>query len=140
MALGNEATVSTLAADSLVTAANAAQWNFSHLTVNAGAVLAPPLRKRVFLRAGTKWENTIPISIGPDVHNDFQLSFLDNAGTRGDYAGTVPVIFFNASLSGAANSLVVTLNYTGRAWMGLRSLNTNTGNYEMFEMEWIIVR
>jgi hypothetical protein len=139
MAISSEATVATLASDSLATAANAAQWNFSHQTVNIGAVVPPPLRRRVFLRAGTMWQNSIPISIGPDVHNDFQLSFLDNAGTRGDDAGTVPVVWFNASMSGSANSLVVTLNTTGRAAMGLRSLNTNTGFYEMFEMDWIIV-
>jgi hypothetical protein len=139
MALSSEATVSTLAGDQLVTAANAAQWNFSHQTVNTISAVAPPLRKRVFLRAGTMWQNAIPISIGPDLHSDLQLSFLDNAATRGDYAGTVPVIWFNASFSGNTNSLVVTLNTTGRAEMGLRALNTNTGNYEMFEMEWIVV-
>jgi hypothetical protein len=139
MAISAEATVATLASDSLVTAADAAQWNFSHQTVNVGAVVPPPLRRRVFLRAGTKWQNTIPLSIGPDIHNDFQLSFLDNAGTRGDYAGTVPVIWFNTSLSGSANSLVLTLRITGRVSVGLRSLNTNTGFYEMFEMDWFIV-
>lgn len=140
MAINGEATVTTLATDSLVTAANAAQWNFSHQTANVGVVVPPPLRRRVFLRAGAMWQNIIPIAIGADVHSDLQLSFLDNAGTRGDYAGTVPVILFNASFSGSANSLFVTLNTTGRTSMGLRSLNTNTGFYEMFEMDWIIVR
>ncbi len=99
--------------------------------------LAPPPAKVIFLRGGPAWEMSIPINFGGATYNDLQLSFRDNAGTRGDYAGTVPVIAFQGLFTGA-QTLSVTLKSPGRISMGLRSIDLS-GNWSMFEMEWIIV-
>ncbi len=118
---------------------DALQWNFAHLTRNLNANLAPPLDKVIFLRSGLRWEMKIPINLGTGVYSDLQLSFRDNAGTRGDTSGTVPVIAFNTSATFTGGVvLTVTLKYTGHAVMGLRAID-NGGNWSMYESEWIIV-
>lgn len=130
-------TCSALGTDSLQRVTDADQWNFSHMTRNSSAMLAPPLAKVIFLRGGVAWEMSIPINFGGATYNDLQLSFRDNAGTRGDYAGTVPVIAFQGLFTGA-QTLALTLKRPGRISMGLRAIDLS-GNWSMFEMEWIIV-
>ncbi len=131
-------TCSALGTDNLQRVADADQWNFSHLTRNSSATLAPPLTKVIFLRGGTNWEMSIPINFGGATYNDLQLSFRDNAGTRGDFAGTVPAITFQGLFTGS-QTLAVTLKSFGRVSMGLRAIDLSA-NWSMFEMEWIIVR
>lgn len=131
-------TCSALGTDSLQRVADADQWNFSHLTRNSSATLAPPLTKVIFLRGGTDWEMSIPINFGGATYNDLQLSFRDNAGTRGDFAGTVPAIMFQGLFTGS-QTLVVTLKSFGHVSIGLRAID-GSANWNMFEMEWIIVR
>lgn len=128
---------SALGTDNLQRVADADQWNFSHLTRNSSATLAPPLAKVIFLRGGADWEMSIPINFGGATYNDLQLSFRDNAGTRGDFAGTVPVIAFSGIYTGA-QTLTVTLKSFGRMSMGLRTID-QSANWSMFEMEWIVV-
>ncbi|MBR9977952.1 MAG: hypothetical protein KFH87_07680 [Bacteroidetes bacterium] len=72
--------------------ANAEQWNFSHETWVSDPSLAPPLRKIVFMRGGVDWNNSIVLNFGSIPIETVQLSFLNNAATRGDSHGSIPVI------------------------------------------------
>ena len=133
-----EASVLSLATDQMVTQAYANQWNFQHLTDNL--VVPPPLRKVLFLKAGTAWQNIIPLNFGgASTFDEVELSFRDNAGTRGDSAGTIPVITFGGSYTGVSVLLNVTLQRTGIAIIGLKMRNTVGSDLSMFEMEWHIV-
>lgn len=69
--------------------------------------------------------------------SNIQLSFRDNAGTRGDQSGTIPVISFTGSFTGSKN-LVLTLKQLGHVVMGLRAIDS-LGAWSMYESEWIIV-
>ena len=130
-------TCAALGADNQQNVADANQWNFSHQTRNASATLALPLQRVIFLRGGTQWEMSIPINFGGATYSDLQLSFRDNAGTRGDMSGTVPVIAFSGLFTGS-QTLTVTLKQLGRVNMGLRVID-GSAQWSMFEMEWIIV-
>ena len=92
LALNKKATVSALESDNMLKQADATQWNFSHLTWNDSSTLAEPLKKMVFLRAGTQWENVLHFDFGGTTIEEVQISFLTNAATRGDKQGTIPVI------------------------------------------------
>lgn len=129
---------SALGSDNQQKVADAAQWDVQHLTANLNTDLAPPLRKMLYLRGGTQWRMTFQLNF-PVQMDDVQLSFRDNAGTRGDYAGAVPVIDFSAAgpFSGTV-ALDVVLKQFGHACMGLRTIS-NAGDYSMYESEWIIV-
>jgi hypothetical protein len=128
-----------LGTDNLQTVADADQWNFQHLTAKIGdGTIAPPLLKVIFLRTGTQWKNTIQLSLGGVTYNDLQLSFRDNAATRGDCRSTIPVISFTGgALTGTIN-LDVVLKTTGHFMIGLRAID-GSANKSMFEMEWKIV-
>ena len=128
-----------LGTDSIQNVADADQWNFQHLTSKAGdPTLAPPLTKLIFLRAGTQWKNSIQIAIGGATYNDLQLSFRDNAATRGDCRATIPVIAFTGGALTNTITLDVVLKTPGHFMMGLRAIDT-LGNKSMFEMEWVVV-
>lgn len=131
-------TIQSLATDEAVTSAYAEQWTLSHLTANLGATVAPPLQKILYLKAGRSWLNKVVIQLGGTSYSDFQLSFRDNAATRGDAAGTVPVISFAVSTAGAV-TLDLTLHRPAIAFMGLVMKNTSSGDWSMLEMEWRIM-
>lgn len=124
-----------LGTDSQQKVEDAAQWNFSHLTWNDDSELAPPLRRTIFLRAGDEWINRIPFTISGMTPTNMQLSFLDNAATRGDTQGTWPVIDFTGSFVGG--TLDVTLLRASVYRMGL--LFTNGSTFEMLDMDWLVV-
>ncbi len=132
-----EPTVVSLRTDRQGTVAEALQWNMAHLSRNASASLAIPLRKVIFLKAGTEWENRIILTMGGKFYNDFQLSLLNNAGTRGDEQGTVPVLSFTASTYvGTQLTLAVSIKTPGVFRMGLRGVDQG-GDWSMFEMLWV---
>ena len=85
-------TVSALETDNLQMVADADQWNFNHKTWLDSSALAIPLRTKIFLRGGVQWLNQIDLHSSGNPIQEVQLSFLDNAATRGDQQGTVPVI------------------------------------------------
>lgn len=114
------------------------QWNFQHEIANLDSDLAPPLKKMLFLRGGIQWQMHIPLTFATDV-DEVLLSYLDNAGTRGDYAGAVPAIRFTGPFATGVHNLVITLKNNGRAIMGLRTIATASGDWAMYESEWIIV-
>jgi len=127
-----------LGTDNLENVANSDQWNFQHLTRNSDPNLAPPLAKFMFLRAGTKWRMDIDLTLG-EQYDDLQLSFINNAATRGDYQGTVPVISWPNGAAAGTSTLKVTLNYLiCEVTMGLRGLRAGN-NADMLEMIWVIV-
>ena len=120
--------------------ADAAMWSQQHQVTNAATDLAIPLRKMMFLRGGTAWQMRIPLNLAVGI-DSLQLSFLDNAGTRGDSQGTIPVIRFDPGVSYAPGivTLTVTLKDFGTLSMGLKSIASGSGDEAMMEMDWIIV-
>jgi hypothetical protein len=116
--------------------ANAAQWNFAAQTNNASATLAPPLLRAVFMRGGPQWQMSLPLDFGITTYTNLQLSLLDNAGTRGDAQGTVPVIQWTGSFTGT-NVFTFTFKAFGTFILGLRC---DTGAaVSMYESRIIIV-
>lgn len=118
--------------------ADALMWTQQHLIINPAPDIALPLRKIAYLRGGTAWLIKIPLSIGVDL-DSLQLSFLENAGTRGDSQGTIPVIRFTGPIPAGVHILFLTLKSFGQASMGLKSDATTSGDQSMMEMDWIIV-
>lgn len=133
---GQTPTCSALETTNAQKEADAAQWNFSHQTSNSSATLAPPLANTFFFRGGGDWQMSLPLDFGANTYTNLQLSFRDNAGTRGDAQGTVPVIEWTGSFSGAT-TLNFTLKAFGRFQLGLRC-DTGT-TVSMYEFEAIIV-
>lgn len=128
--------------------ANAEQWMFDHKTWNDAATLPDALKKVMFMRAGTKWRMVIDFNVTGLAEIDVvYLALRDTAGTRGDYAGTYPVLQWNsigAGYSGAV-TLMVDLKRTGRYHVVLwtkskpRISPPTPEQYGMTEMEWIVV-
>ncbi|MCC7439840.1 MAG: hypothetical protein IT211_15235 [Armatimonadetes bacterium] len=73
IAYNSEPITVALATDSGLAMNHAGQFNFSHDLRNQSALLAPPLQKVIFARAGTQWENQIGIAFGGVTYNDLQL-------------------------------------------------------------------
>lgn len=121
---------------------DALQWNFKHQTADTSAYSALPVRKIIFLRGGNQWAMDIPLSLGASSYPNLQLTFRDNATTRGDYAGAYPVIDFSNSatpFTGNVNLRVI-LKTTGHVSMVLRAIDNGApAVWSMFEMEWVIV-
>lgn len=133
---GQSPQCSALEATNAQMTANANQWNFAAQTNNAAATLAPPLLRAVFLRCGVQWQMTLPLDFGGTTYTNLQLSLLDNAGTRGDAQGTVQVIQWAGSFTGAT-TLLLTLKAFGTFIIGLRC---DTGAaVSMYESRWIVV-
>ena len=118
--------------------ADAAQWNFQNLTWNNAARIAPPLLRLLFLRAGQDWQMNIGLNLGAGLFPSLELSFLDNAGTRGDYAATYPVISWTARNYTGVLSLQMTLKQVGRVRMGIAAID-NGGVNSMFDFEAVLV-
>jgi hypothetical protein len=136
--MSSKPTITTLGGDSSQNVADAQQWNFSHLTGNLAATVAIPLRKTIFLRAGTNWQNRITLANSATIQ-DPQLSFLMNAATRGDKQGTIPVISWSGgSYTVGTFALDVVVKHPGNVRMGFWFISG--GAYYMFDMEWIIVK
>ena len=131
-----ESLAATNGADQFQNISDADQWNFSHTTTNVASTLTPPMRKLVFMKAGTNYINNLPITLGANNYTDLQLSFLDNAATRGDAQGTIPVIRWTGVFTGAA-TLSLVLKRIGRFTLGFMGVD-NAGpppNYSMFEVD-----
>jgi hypothetical protein len=132
-------TCTTLHTDDQQMVADAEQWNMQHLTRNTAATLPTPLQKVIFLRGGTSWEMSIPITLSSTL-TKLELGLRDNAGTRGDGQSTYPVISFANGGTGfnGAITLDVTLKQFGNFSLLLWG-KTAAPAYSTFEMEWIIV-
>lgn len=142
ISLADSGNVTAWESDNLQYVGDAEMWSQKHKMVNVSNDVPPALQKLAFLRAGHRWQNNLAIDIGVDV--DFiLLSFLENAGTRGDAQGTVPVLRFDNGGSGFTSGqypLVLTLKYGGDMSMGLKTTATGSGDEAMMEMDWVGVR
>lgn len=131
-------TCTALGTDNLQNVADADQWNMSHLTYNGSTSIPPSLQKLLFLRGGIDWQMNIPLNFGGATYIDVQITLRDNAGTRGDYAGQIPVIAFGGTSFSGTMTMQLTLKQYGHIVMGIRTID-NSGKYAMYESEWIIV-
>jgi len=137
IAYSGEPVVAALATDSGLAINNANRYNFSHEQRNQSVLLAPPLQKVIFARAGTEWENLITLAFGGVTYTDLQLSFRDNAGTRGDAQGTIPVISWTGSFTGN-QQLGLVFQQPGHVSLMLRAINA-AGDWSAFEIELFII-
>ncbi len=137
---GNNTFVSSLQSTDASTVADAAQWSFSHQMVNANSALGPAMKKVVFLRAGSLWQNNIEINFGAANYTNVQLSLRDNLGTSGVFfngsAGAVPVILFAGTQTGTL-TLHLVIPQPGM-YSTVLVLN-NAGTYSTFEMELVVI-
>ncbi len=119
-------------------------WNGLHLMTAQNNQLPLSVQKIMFLKSGTAFVNNIFLNWSAGVTStDVQLSFRDNAATSGDFqnagSGTVPVFAWSGPTFGStARNLQVTLLRTGRFQVALRIID-NSGNYSMYEMDWIVL-
>ncbi len=127
-----------LESDNQQRVADADMWNFQHIAWNGATRIVPQLQRLVFLRGNLPWQMNLALSIGGGLYPKLELSLLDNAGTRGDYAGTYPVISWTARNYTGTVSLQITFKQIGRVRFGLMGLD-NAGNYSMFDFDAMIV-
>jgi hypothetical protein len=119
-------------------------WNGLHLMTAQNNQLPIAVQKIMFLKAGTAFVNNIFLDWSAGVTStDVQLSFRDNSTTSGDFqnsgTATVPVFAFTGATFGlTARNLQVTVLRTGRFHVAMRIID-NSGNYSMYEMEWIVL-
>ena len=141
-------TVRTNGVDKGELVADAEYWMFDHKTWNSSVTLPIPLRKVVFLRAGTEWRNELRIIFpGPVAADVIYLAMRNNAGTRGDAHGTYPVLKWSSIGTGitGAVQLYLDLKLPGRynvvLWVKSKPTGTPAApQYSMYEMEWIVVK
>ena len=139
VALTANPTDAALGSDQQINVANANQWQFKKPTWNSDTKIAPPLRKLIYLRGGNQWAMSIPLTIGATQTSDIHLAFMENAATRGDHAGTIPVISWSGSVYTGTLTLLVTLLPTqGDFWMGLRIVDTSS-NWSMYDSLWRVI-
>ncbi|MFI5200889.1 MAG: hypothetical protein ACHQNE_00695 [Candidatus Kapaibacterium sp.] len=127
--------------DSMVAAQN---WTSLHAMTVTSAQVALSVQKLMFLKAGMKFVNNIYLDFtGGATSTDIQLSIRDNSATSGDFqgapTGTVPVFSFpSTTYGGTGKQMQLTLLQPGRFNVGLRIID-NSGNYSIFEMDWIVL-
>lgn len=117
---------------------DAEMWTMQHRMVNVSSSVPPPLHKLAFLRGGIPWKNTILLDVAVDL-DYILLSFMENAGTRGDAQGAIPVLRFDGPVPSGQHPLVLTLKHYGEVSMGLKTLATTSGDEAMMEMDWVVV-
>ena len=155
LTLANQPSCAANGTDKAANSADARQWMFDHKTWIDSTTLPDALKKVMFMRAGEKWKMDLLFNItGPANLDIVQLAFRDNAGTRGDYAGTYPVIHWTSTGAGytGAVSLSVHLKQLGRYNVVLYAKSKPWApppppggqpvyqeTYSMTEMEWIVV-
>ena len=130
--------------DNMAAVEDAYQWAFSHLTWDSNPLLAPSLRTLLFMRAGEEWQMTIPLNFGTFIYPSVEISLLENAATRGDCQGTIPVIAFNVrNYTGQIGLRLTFKNITGRFRIGIRAIGGpvyNPSNWYMWETELMLVK
>ena len=131
----------TLNGDNLGMVNNAAQWTMQHGIINVAANIPASMQKVAFVRGGSQWEMTLPIAFGGASYDNVQMSLRDNVACSGDFVnsgtGSIPVISFAGTFTGT-NNLRITFSRMGRYSLGLVGRNTSSGNFSMFEMEFIV--
>ena len=142
--IGGESIISANASDQQQQVTDAGFWNALNTTSNILTTTAPPLRKTVFARAGTSWMNAIPLSLGASPpFTELQLSLMENAATRGDAQGTIPVYRWATGPYSGPQTLYLVFYSPGRYTLGLMGINNNSSpslpDWSMFEMDVVAV-
>ncbi len=121
------------------------EWNTTQAMTLPVAGLPIAAQKIMYLKADPRFTNFVYFDFaGATTSTDIQLSFRDNSTTSGNFqnsgVATVPVLAFpnSATYGGTGRALQVSLTKPGRYVMGLRIVD-NTGNWSMFEMDWIVL-
>lgn len=138
---GGPAVITTNTSDEQQMVFEATSWNQANRSVMLAATTAPPLRKTIFLRAGVNWSNGVALNLGTSTQfTELQLSMLENAATRGDAQGTIPVFRWPSGPYSGSQILNLVFYNPGRYTLGLMGINNNsTPDYSMFEMDVIAV-
>lgn len=138
IAISALSTVETNHMDNLQMVHDAKAWTLAHQeTTNTSSNAAIPLRKTVFCRAGSSWVNVIPFSFpsSPAIVK-VQVSLLENSATRGDSAGTIPVLAFVSGSFGTTPKFRLTLKKQGRFSIGIQTISSAIpAGYSMFELD-----
>ena len=119
-------------------------WNTTQAMTLPMSGLPISVQNKVFLKAGPFFNNIFLDFTGGATSTDIQLSMRDNSVTSGNFqdssSGTIPVLAFPniTSYAGTGRNFQVTLTRTGRFAVALRIID-NSGNYSMFEMDWIVL-
>ena len=124
--------------DNLQMVGDAQMWTMQNKMVNVSTDVPPPLHRLAFVRGGTQWKNTLLLDVATGL-DYIELSYLQNAGTRGDAQGTVPVIRFEGPIGAAASPLEITFKRKGLVSLGLKTVVTSSGDEAMFELDLQIV-
>lgn len=126
-----------------VVAANA--WNSTHaMTAPTSNQLPFSVQNIFFLKVGPQFINNFYLDFtGVTTSTDIQLSMRDNSTTSGQFQNaalaTVPAFVFpTTTYGGTGRNLQVSVLRTGRFHVALRIVD-NSGNWSMFEMEWIVL-
>ena len=137
IAYAADVTVTTNASDQQQMVFDATSWNMNNSSVNILATTAPPLQKMIFLRGGMAWSNAVQLNLGSSpLFTELQLSIMDNAATRGDAQGTIPVFRWASGPYSGVQTLNLVFKQPGRYTLGLMGINNNsTPDYSMFEMD-----
>ncbi len=136
-------TVSTNHQDDEQMVFDALAWNMARQkSADFASTIAPPLRKVVFMRSGIQWRNTFGLTFpASPTFTEVQISLLDNAATRGDAQGTVPVFKWTAgSPYAGVVQLSMVLKKRGRFQLGILGIDTGSpADWSMFELDIIAV-
>ncbi|HET6400505.1 MAG TPA: hypothetical protein VFH95_03815 [Candidatus Kapabacteria bacterium] len=123
---------------------DATNWNNLHAMTLPSLGLPLSVQNIMFLRGDPRFINYLYLDFNAGVTSaDILFSMRDNSTTSGQFQGnangTVPVFQFpNSTYGGGGRNLQVSLNTTGRFQVALRIVD-NSGNWSMFEMEWIVI-
>lgn len=133
---GANTTVISLDTTDQTTVVQAAQFVVRTKMVNIGASINSSVNKIAFCKAGAYWQNQIEIAFGATNWTDVQLSFRDNLGTTGAFAGSasgaVPVFSFSGTITG---NTVLYMTIPNPGTYSLVLVMSNAGTYSTFEME-----
>ena len=134
---GNNTTVLSLDTTDQTTVVQAAQFVTRTKMVNVAASINPAVGKIAYCRAGAYWQNQIEIALGAINYSNVQLTFRDNLGTTGSFAGSatgaIPVFSFGAGPFTGNTSLYMTIATPGTYSIVL--VLDNAGVWSTFEME-----
>jgi hypothetical protein len=137
---GNNTTVSTLNPSDATTIAQAAQWVVRTKMTDAGASINSSVGKIAFAKAGPYWQNQFEIGFGVTNWTNVQLSFRDNLGTLGAFAGSasgaIPVFAFSGTFTG---NQVLSMTFPNPGTYSLVLVMDNAGVWSTFEMEIVAV-
>ncbi len=133
---GNNTTMVSLDTTDSTTVVQAAQWVVQTKMVNIGASINPSVEKIAFAKAGPYWQNQYEIALGATNWTNVQLSFRDNLGTTGLFAGVaagaVPAFFFGGPFTG---NVQLYMTFPRAGTYSLVLVVDNAGVYSTFEME-----